>query len=115
MIKKTENCLYCGEKMESITAKKKFCSDLHRVYWNRENKLTKIVTAPEVVEVKEKAFEEIVVKGKAFVGKKVKENKKESKVIPKKAPVSAQNEPKEGSMAFHLKYGAFTYAELKNK
>lgn len=38
MIKKTENCLYCGEKMESKTAKKKFCSDLHRVYWNRENK-----------------------------------------------------------------------------
>lgn len=36
MIKKTENCLYCGEKMESKTAKKKFCSDLHRVYWNRE-------------------------------------------------------------------------------
>lgn len=37
MIKKRENCLYCGEKMESVTAKKKFCSDLHRVYWNREN------------------------------------------------------------------------------
>ena len=36
MIKKTENCLYCGEKMESKTAKKKFCSDLHRVYYNRE-------------------------------------------------------------------------------
>jgi len=36
MIKKTENCLYCGEKMESKTAKKKFCSTLHRVYYNRE-------------------------------------------------------------------------------
>lgn len=36
MITKTENCLYCGEKMESKTAKKKFCSDLHRVYYNRE-------------------------------------------------------------------------------
>jgi len=44
MIKKTENCLYCGEKMESITAKKKFCSDLHRVYWNREQKYEKLLT-----------------------------------------------------------------------
>lgn len=43
MIKKTENCLYCGEKMESITAKKKFCSDLHRVYWNREQKIEKLM------------------------------------------------------------------------
>jgi len=46
MIKKTENCLYCGEKMESKTAKKKFCSDLHRVYWNRENKVPKPKSIP---------------------------------------------------------------------
>lgn len=37
MIKKRENCLYCGEKMESKTAKKKFCSDKCKVYWHREN------------------------------------------------------------------------------
>jgi hypothetical protein len=36
MVKKSENCLYCGEKMDSKTAKKKFCSDQHRVYYNRE-------------------------------------------------------------------------------
>ena len=41
MIQKRETCLYCGEKMESITAKKKFCSDLHRLYWNREQKMIK--------------------------------------------------------------------------
>ena len=38
MIKKIENCIYCGERMESKTAKKKYCSDLHRVYYNREKK-----------------------------------------------------------------------------
>jgi len=38
MIKKTENCLYCGIKMESKTAKKKFCSELCRVYNYREVK-----------------------------------------------------------------------------
>jgi hypothetical protein len=43
MIKKTENCIYCGEKMESVTAKKKFCSPLHRVYWNREQKAVKLL------------------------------------------------------------------------
>jgi ribosomal protein L24E len=36
MIKKIENCLYCGEKMESITAKKKYCSNKCRLYYNRE-------------------------------------------------------------------------------
>ncbi len=41
MIKKRETCLYCGEKMESITAKKKFCSALHKLYWHRENKFSK--------------------------------------------------------------------------
>lgn len=37
MIKKREACLYCGGKMESKTAKKKFCSDKCKVYWHREN------------------------------------------------------------------------------
>lgn len=36
MIQKRETCLYCGQKMESKTAKKKFCTPLHRVYYNRE-------------------------------------------------------------------------------
>ena len=36
MIKKTENCLYCGEKMESITAKKRYCSSKCKVYDYRE-------------------------------------------------------------------------------
>ena len=39
MIQKKENCQYCGIKMESITAKKKFCSDKCRVYFNRQSKV----------------------------------------------------------------------------
>ena len=35
MIKKKENCEYCGEKMESKTAKKRFCSEKCRVYFSR--------------------------------------------------------------------------------
>jgi tRNA(Ile2) C34 agmatinyltransferase TiaS len=38
MIEKRKTCLYCGGEMESLTAKKKFCSDLHRLYYNRELK-----------------------------------------------------------------------------
>lgn len=36
MIKKRDNCLYCGDKMESKTAKKKFCSSKCRIYYKRE-------------------------------------------------------------------------------
>ena len=42
MIKKKENCEYCGEKMESKTAKKRFCSEKCRVYFNRSNKKSEI-------------------------------------------------------------------------
>jgi hypothetical protein len=41
MIKKTESCIYCGEKMESITAKKKYCSDKCKLYFNREKNIIK--------------------------------------------------------------------------
>ena len=43
MIVKNESCLYCGEKMESKTAKKKFCSNLHRLYYHRELKRGSLV------------------------------------------------------------------------
>lgn len=42
MIKKRETCLYCNEKMESKSAKKRFCCALHRVYFNREIKIGKL-------------------------------------------------------------------------
>ncbi len=42
MIKKIENCLYCGEKMESITAKKKYCSNKCRLYYNRERNVLEV-------------------------------------------------------------------------
>ena len=41
MIKKKENCEYCGEKMESITAKKRFCSEKCRVDASREKSFFK--------------------------------------------------------------------------
>ena len=41
MIKKTENCIYCGEKMESITAKKRYCSSKCKLYYNREKNKVK--------------------------------------------------------------------------
>ena len=38
MIIKIKSCLYCEQEMETITAKKRFCSDKCRVYYNRENR-----------------------------------------------------------------------------
>jgi predicted nucleic acid-binding Zn ribbon protein len=50
MIKKKENCEYCGEKMESRTAKKSFCSEKCRVYFNRESKRSKTKTLLEIID-----------------------------------------------------------------
>ena len=37
MIKKIENCIYCGEKMADVkSAKRKFCNDVCRIYYKRE-------------------------------------------------------------------------------
>lgn len=61
MIKKTENCLYCNEKMDSKTAKKKFCSDKCRVYRNRELKYNAVKISqalPEQLGMKEAIVEE---------------------------------------------------------
>ena len=41
MIKKSETCIYCGEKMESITAKKRYCSSKCKLYYNREKNKVK--------------------------------------------------------------------------
>jgi predicted GIY-YIG superfamily endonuclease len=41
MIIKIKSCLYCEQEMETITVKKRFCSDKCRVYYNRENKYYK--------------------------------------------------------------------------
>ena len=50
MIKKKENCEYCGEKMESVTAKKRFCSQKCRVYFNRESKCSKTKPLLEIID-----------------------------------------------------------------
>lgn len=93
MIKKRENCLYCGEKMESITAKKKFCSALHKLYWHRENK--------------KGAVEDVFIGApKNFDNIKHEENKNHK--------LWQQGDPSEKSNAFYLKYGAFTYDEILN-
>ena len=36
MKNRTPFCIYCNERMESETSKKKFCSDKCRVYWHRK-------------------------------------------------------------------------------
>lgn len=64
IIKKRECCLYCGEKMESKTAKRRFCSDQHRVYFGRltEEEKAERISLEKLAEVKkqsEKSQEEI--------------------------------------------------------
>lgn len=52
MIKKRETCLYCGEKMESKTAKKKFCSPIHKLYWHREKERGTLAPSQLELEIK---------------------------------------------------------------
>jgi len=93
-----DTCKNCGVEIVRITGRrpKEFCGDNCRAkFWQKNNAKKKVVEKPVVAPEKEEP----------------KEEKKKQPVIPK------NNDPKEGSMAFHLKYGAFTYAEaekLKN-
>lgn len=52
MIKKKENCEYCGEKMDSKTAKKRFCSEKCRVYYNRETNKAPFITETPKISIK---------------------------------------------------------------
>lgn len=107
MIKKTENCLYCGEKMESKTAKKKFCSDLHRVYWNREKAYEKhideVLAKPEFKKLQTETLKNLILTGQAELPKSEKHS------------LWKEGDPKEGSMAFYMKYDCYNYLELENK
>jgi predicted nucleic acid-binding Zn ribbon protein len=50
MIKKKENCEYCGEKMESVTAKKRFCSEKCRVYFSRTKSVLKNEPQKQIID-----------------------------------------------------------------
>lgn len=107
MIKKKENCEYCGEKMESKTAKKRFCSTKCRVYFNREPKSGGNIT------VEFKKLDKIASNLDAS------KPKADNVTYFHKKPVELtlnrqENEPREGSMAFFRKYGVLTYAEIDN-
>lgn len=109
MIKKTKNCIYCGNEMESVTAKKKYCSDLCRVYFNREKNSSTKETADDTKNTSDE------------------KDKKEDDSSPDndtnestnkengKHPLWENGDPKEGSMAFMNKYGCCDYNELEIK
>jgi len=82
MINKTPYCIYCGEKMESVTAKKKYCSDKCRVYFNREYPNGKTISPLEL-------------------DSKLADKTKTIQVPAKEQ--ESKNEPKEGSLAWFIK------------
>ena len=93
MIKKKENCEYCGEKMESKNAKRRFCSDKCRVYSSRVSKI-----ADEVVKEMHKILQNQEKKEKvANSPSKPKERLKSPKIDKDKS------KPNEGSLAWFLK------------
>lgn len=107
MIKKRENCLYCGEKMESKTAKKKFCSDLHRLYYNRELKRG-------TLSIHAKLLEEIKTEKIEYISPRLPIEILDLPKVKEKHPKYKNGDPSEKTNAFYLKYGAFTYDEIEN-
>lgn len=97
-------CKHCKKDLEHLPGKRKkeFCNDTCRSnFWQKERR-RKINEAKALKEKKEEKSSEPA------------EVKETAPKVTKKPTVG---DPKEGSMAFHLKYGAFTYAEaekLKN-
>ena len=82
MINRTPYCIYCGERMESKTAKKKYCSDKCRVYFHREYPNGKTISP---VELASKLADNVRV------------------VETPVAKEESKNEPKEGSLAWFIK------------
>lgn len=106
MIKKKENCEYCGEKMESKTAKKRFCCTKCRVYFSRELNPEKRI----IIEFKKL--------DKIAPNLDVSKQKVDNVTYYHKKPVELtlnkqEDEPREGTLQFYNKYGVATYAELK--
>jgi len=82
MINRTPYCIYCGERMESKTAKKKYCSDKCRVYFNREYPNGKTISPVELAS-------------------KLADKTKVVQISAKQE--ESKNEPKEGSLAWFIK------------
>ena len=82
MKNRTPYCIFCNEKMENQTSKKRFCSDKCRVYWHRRHPKGNTISPVELAS----KMEDI--------------NKTVSIVINKQ---DAENEPKKGTLAWFLK------------
>ena len=91
MKQRLENCKYCNDKLVNGTTRREFCSEKCRVYWNREN----------VVAVTKKRTD--------------KKKKSSAASTEGKHKLWKDGDPKEGSMAFYLKYDCYNYSALENK
>lgn len=88
MIQKIDNCKYCNQKMESKTAKKRFCSEKCRVYFNREIKNVNTITkAPKI----------------SIITEKLVNNIKTTNVVVK-SPINAKEMPKGLSIADQIQW-----------
>lgn len=61
MNNRTPNCIYCNQKMESQTSKKRFCSDKCRVYWHRKHPKGNVISPLELASKLEDIKKEVKV------------------------------------------------------
>lgn len=101
MKERRKDCKYCGKELTEGTTRREFCSDLHRVYWNREH--------PKV-EVKN--LNNVTNSIKNVTGQPPKTN---YTIDTTKHRLWKAGDPKENTGAFYMKYDCMTYQELENK
>lgn len=119
---KQVKCGYCEKEMTSIYRSKKFCSSKCRVYFNREKKSLNITNA--LMTTKENVIESVD-KAKKINNVVLSKNNETSKkevetILINTEPLSKhklwkEEDPKENSGSFFLKYGYSTYLQIENE
>ncbi len=107
------------KEQEGLSSPQQVLSFLEMMWENLNGKTEAKVFIEEAGEVNHEVFKQLVKKKRVLPAKvesKVDETPKSiEKVVPKKIEHGSGSEPKEGSGAFYLKYGAMSYAEVEGK
>lgn len=104
---KNTNCAYCDKPLDAKYRTKRFCDDKCRIYLKREKAYEKMIdevlAKPEFKKLQTETLKNLILTGQAELPKSTKH------------PLWKENDPKEGSGAFYLKYDCSSYSELENK
>ena len=121
-------CLECDAEISQTPGRRprKFCDNKGKcrlAHWNKnkpkkqkyvlKSTYDKIALENAAIQMELAKFK--VTQKTGLSGVKIDLEELEKKDLPQKHPLYKEGDPKEGSMAFYLKYDCYTYKELKIK